>query len=64
MSDRSSAHVYMLHYEWRVQFVHLSLSSVVQVFTGAKLMKKANYAGLEIKFYTALLRIVEVARIT
>ena len=56
--------MYVLRLEWRVQFVHLSLSSVVQVFTGAKLMKKANYAGLEIKFYTALPRIVEVARIT
>ena len=47
-----------------MQFVYLSLSSVVQVFTGAKLLKKANYAGLEIKFYTALPRIVEVAHVT
>lgn len=36
----------------------------MQVFTGAKLMKRANYAGFEIKFYTALPRIVEVGHVT
>ena len=60
MSHRSCGHIYAaLKYDECNSFV-LSPSSVEQFFKSAKLMKKANYTGFEIKFYTALPRKVEV----
>lgn len=56
--------MYMLCLVGQVQFVHLSPSLVVHAGFHAKLMKRANYAGFEIKFYTALPRIVEVGHVT